>query len=380
MRCFPFISSLLLLLAISCSKGDQDIDNSVTFNSYSINCEVGDTYQLEAKTNKMKDKYDMDANPNKLEFTSADPSIATVSAKGLVTAVATGSTTINVSGKGLAALRSINVKVLAKSETLMVMSFNTKVDDRSGSQTGWAYRKTGALEMIRKNSPDLIGLQEGQPHQITFLSKNLPGYKWYGLGRGTGKVPATTDSYASEECMAIFYKTDVLKMEECGTFWLSETPESVTKGWDANCIRTCTWARFTVIRTGKPIYYFNTHLDHKGPIAREESIKLIIKKMAEINKTDAPMFLTADFNSATTNAIFNPLKAVMKDARVEAPITDSHKTFHNYESAEGKSVIDHVWFSGRGNEVLKYHTVSESYAGMQFVSDHYPVYGQFQVR
>lgn len=367
------------LLAFGCSSKDA-APTVISFKSYVVRIEAGDTFQLQPLIGDAKDPYDMVANPRGVSFTVEKPDIASVSPQGLVTGLTVGSTSIKVSGKGIETLRDITVQVLAKSAELTVISFNTKVDDRSGTSTGWTQRRDGAVAMIKANSPDLMGLQEGQPHQITYLAKNLPDYKWYGLGRDTGKVPATTDSYASEECMAIFYNTKVLRMEENGTFWLSETPEKISYGWDAQCRRTCTWARFTVLSTGKTIYYFNTHLDHKGPTARQESIKLIVKKMAEINPKGEPSYLTADFNSATTNAIFDPLRLVMKDARVEAPITDSHKTFHNYESVEGKSVIDHVWYAGAGNACDKYHTVYEAYAGVQFVSDHYPVYAKFTVR
>lgn len=260
------------------------------------------------------------------------------------------------------------------------MSFNAKVDDRSSTVTDWNHRRDGAVAMIKENGPDLIGLQEGQAHEITYLAKNLTDYRWYGLGRDTGEVPATTDSYSREESMAIFYNAKVLKMEESGTVWLSETPEKISFGWDADYRRTCTWARFTIIETGKTIFFFNTHLDNKGATARQESIKLIVSKMASINPNGNPSFLTADFNSATTSAIFEPLKAVMHDARTTAPSTDSHDTFHNYESAAGKSTIDHVWYGGTTNIALKYHTVIEKYAGIQYVSDHYPVYGEFQVK
>lgn len=267
-----------------------------------------------------------------------------------------------------------------KSAIIKVMSFNAKVDDRSGTVTDWNHRRDGAVAMIKDNAPDLIGLQEGQAHEITYLSKNLPDYKWYGIGRDSGEVPETTDSYSREETMAIFYNSKVLEMQEHGTFWLSATPEKISKGWDAGYNRTCTWARFTIIATGKTIYFFNTHLDNSGSTARRESIKLIVSKMAEINPAGEPSFLTADFNSSTSDAIFDPLRKVMQDARAMAAYTDNHNTFHNYESAAGKSTIDHVWFGGKETLVVKYHTVIEKYAGVQFVSDHYPIYGQFRVK
>ena len=378
-KLIPFL--LAAVFAVACSSKSMNENRTISFLSNSITLKIGDTFHIDPLINDGTAHYDLKTNPWNVKFEVADPSVVSVSATGIVTALASGSTAIKLTGDGVTTSSDINVTVLKKKEiNIKVMSFNAKVDDRSGTVTDWNHRRDGAVAMIKENGPDLIGLQEGQAHEITYLAKNLTDYRWYGLGRDTGEVPATTDSYSREESMAIFYNAKVLKMEESGTFWLSETPEKISFGWDADYRRTCTWARFTIIETGKTIFFFNTHLDNKGATARQESIKLIVSKMASINPNGNPSFLTADFNSATTSAIFEPLKAVMHDARTTAPSTDSHNTFHNYESAAGKSTIDHVWYGGTTNIALKYHTVIEKYAGIQYVSDHYPVYGEFQVK
>lgn len=377
-RIIPIL--LAAVATFACSPETEDEDRFLSFKEHSAVLEVGQTFQIDPLIYDCTAHYDFTADPWHIKFEISDPSVVSVSAGGLVTALAVGSSTIKLTGDGVTSYHDISITVLGKSRNIKVMSFNAKVDDRSGTSTGWDYRRDGAVAMIRENAPDLIGLQEGQAHEISYLAKNLPDYKWYGLGRDTGTVPPTTDSYSREESMAIFYNAKVLRMEDCGTLWLSETPDKISYGWDADYRRTFTWAKFTIIETGRTIFFFNTHLDNKGSTARKESIKLIVRKMASINPNGYPSFLTADFNSATTNAIFDPLKVVMKDARSTAPDTDTHHTFHNYESATGKSTIDHVWYAGTGNTVLKYHTVIEKYAGMQFVSDHYPVYGQFSVR
>ena len=75
--------------------------------------------------------------------------------------------------------------------------------------------------------------------------------------------------------MAIFWRTAELELLDKGTFWLSETPDQVSKGWDASYRRTCTWAGFRHRKSGQTCYFFNTHLDNDGKVAREESIKLL---------------------------------------------------------------------------------------------------------
>lgn len=263
---------------------------------------------------------------------------------------------------------------------ITVESFNVRIDTRKDNENAWDYRKAGALAMLQSVKPDLLGLQEAQKHQLNFILSGLPEYKWYGLGRDKGKKFTNMGKKGTEECMAILYNTKTMKMLDCGTFWLSETPDQVSYGWDAACRRTCTWAKFQVLRNGEIVYYFNTHLDHKGHAAREESMKLIADKIKEINPRGYITFLTADFNSTTDDVIFNPLKKQMLDARVDAVRTDHHNTFHDWQGGRGTKVIDHIWYSGPNCEPLQFKTITDAYAGIKMISDHYPVITRFEVR
>ena len=179
---------------------------------------------------------------------------------------------------------------------ISVISFNIRVDNAADGTNVWRNRRDAVVTMIERERPMLLGLQEAQPHQITYLSEHCPDYAWYGLGRDTGKVPPATDSYAAEETMAVFWRTAELELLDKGTFWLSETPDQVSKGWDASYRRTCTWAGFRHKKSGQTCYFFNTHLDNDGKVAREESIKLLVSRMKTINSKRRVSFLTADFN------------------------------------------------------------------------------------
>lgn len=185
-----------------------------------------------------------------------------------------------------------------------------------------------------------------------------------------GEAPPKTETYASEECMAIFFQTSIVEMLDKGTFWLSETPNIPSKGWDANYNRSCTWALFRQKTTGKRFYFFNTHLDNSGTVARKESIKLIINKIEEVNSEQLPVFLTADFNSDTDESCFNPLHQVMKDARATAPVTDQEATYNGYKTS-GTRKLDHIFYDN-GCVASIFQTLKENY-GAPYISDHYPV-------
>lgn len=268
----------------------------------------------------------------------------------------------------------IDADKAASPYVLKVMSFNIRVDNATDGSNVWANRKQAVITMIGKEQPVVMGLQEAQPHQITFLAKQCPEYAWYGLGRDTGEVPPETDTYAAEECMAIFYRTEVVELLDKGTFWLSETPDVPSTGWDANYKRSCTWGLFRQKATGKQFYYFNTHLDNSGMIARQESIKLIVSEFAQINSEGLPAFLTADFNSDSNEYCFDPLHQVMKDARATAAYTDQEATYNGYKET-GTRKLDHIFYSGDSVASI-FRTLKDDY-GVPYISDHYPVMATF---
>lgn len=251
---------------------------------------------------------------------------------------------------------------------LYVVSFNIRVDNPSDGVHSWENRRDAAVAMVQQERPTVMGLQEAQPHQITWLTHHCPEYAWYGIGRDTGEVPPATESYASEESAAIFWLTSEVELLDKGTFWLSESPATPSKGWDAAYNRTCTWGLFRHKASGKRFYYYNTHLDHSGKTAREESIKLIANMIVGRNEEGLPVVLSADFNSNTSNAIFAPLFDIMRDARAMALESDDHFTFNNYGSST--TTLDHIFYSGC--IASQFRTLTGDY-GAPYISDHYPI-------
>ena len=258
-----------------------------------------------------------------------------------------------------------------------VVSFNVRLDSELDGNDRWENRRQAAAEMIRREQPTLVGLQEAQPHQLIFLAANCPGYAWYGGGRDSGKVPSETGEYPAEETMAVFWRESEVELLDRGTFWLSEVPDSVSKGWDAYCNRTCTWGLFRCRASGQRFYFFNTHLDHIGKTARVESLKLIAARIGGINTKETPVILTADFNSRTTDACFAPLHACMADARAEAPLTDDKPSWNGYGRKSAPNWLDHIFFAGKGCRAIEFRTLTGDY-GAPYISDHYPVAAWFR--
>lgn len=257
---------------------------------------------------------------------------------------------------------------LGKIHTLKVMSFNVRYENTGDTgDRSWNKRRAAVLAMLADQQPDIMGVQETLLSQKTYLDQKLTGYKSIGVGRN--------DGFDKGEFAAIFYRKKTLKPDNWGTFWLSETPDIPSKGWDANIYRSATYAVFTHIKSGKKIFIINTHLDHQGTIARAESMKLIEKKIKELNIDNYPSILTGDFNMPISDASFDSIKMFMGDARMDSPETDSLLSFNNW-GGSGTGTIDHIFCLGITPQ--NFHTITRHYLGINYISDHYPVTAEFQ--
>ena len=251
----------------------------------------------------------------------------------------------------------------ASEAALKVISYNVRYtgEPTTDGENHWSYRRHASINMVREERPALIGTQEVLAEQLEFLSENLPEYEAVGVGRD--------DGVSAGEHMAIFYRKEAVEMLDWGTFWLSPTPDSPTMGWDAACYRTCTWARLRDRASGKEFAVMNTHLDHIGQVAREQSIRLLMQRMSELMGEEMPVVMTGDFNSTTDQPIYAPLKAAMQDAREVAPASDPRSTFNGW--GRGSGVIDHIFC--RGVEVDRFEVLCDKNYGAPYISDHYPV-------
>ena len=255
---------------------------------------------------------------------------------------------------------------MEKPVDIKVISYNIRLSTKSDGNNWWENRKQASINMINEEKPTIFGLQEALPVQVEYLAENLPEYAYIGVGRDDGKQKG--------EFMTIFYRKDDGELLDGGTFWLSETPDTPSRGWDAACFRSCTWTKLKMKSNGKIFAYLNTHLDHVGKEARKEGLALIAKRALEIVSDDMPVFLTADFNAVTSNPIFEPEKAIMKDAREEAPETDRRATINFYQPGnEDKAdwIIDHIFFRGATPKTFK--VLRDKDYGAPYISDHYPV-------
>ncbi len=260
------------------------------------------------------------------------------------------------------------------SSELKVISYNIRL--LTPGDTGdfaWDARKEASINMINTEKPDVIGFQEPWLPQIEYLVERLPQYGCVKVGRETG-----LREDGGEHIMAMWNK-EKYDLLDSGHFWLSETPDVVSMGWDAACYRVAQWLRLSEKSTGKEFYFFNTHLDHMGTEARREGAKLIVRKMKEFAEDGVTVILAGDMNAilgTSEEAWLEPYKEWMESVRETAPETDHRITFHGFGTEEEPQIIDYIYY--RNAEPLRYETLDGDGYGTRYISDHYPILGIFK--
>jgi endonuclease/exonuclease/phosphatase family metal-dependent hydrolase len=262
-----------------------------------------------------------------------------------------------------------------------IMTFNIRVDVASDSLNAWPHRKDIAAGMIRFHHADIACLQEALSGQVADLKERLPDYGWFGVGRDDGKKEG--------EFMAVFYLRERFTVVRQSTFWLSENPESPGRGWDAACNRVVTWGEFRDHESGGTFFLFNTHFDHMGQIAREESARLLKKKIGGI-AGNRDFVVTGDFNSTPDSDIY---RILTRDSTKGAGInlTDSKTVSLNPHHGPGGTFtgfqfpsllekgqpIDYIFVSNK-IKVINHGVLSDTFDGF-FPSDHMPVLAEIVI-
>jgi endonuclease/exonuclease/phosphatase family metal-dependent hydrolase len=258
-------------------------------------------------------------------------------------------------------------------QQMLVGSYNIRYKNANDSINGevWSKRCQVICDQVNFMVPDIFGTQEVLWSQLQDMKKALNGYDYIGIGRDDGK--------RGGEHEAIFYKKDKLQLLDHGDFWLNETPDKPALGWDAACIRICTWGKFSVMvpdreqrrglfnrgpkTRGITFYYFNLHMDHVGVVARREAAKLVVNRIREIAQ-GAPVILTGDFNVDQNDEIYTIFtqSGLLKDSYDAARIRFAENgTFNAFKTNYfTTSRIDHVFVSSVIN-VEAYGVFTNSY-------------------
>lgn len=240
-----------------------------------------------------------------------------------------------------------------------IMSFNIRCLE-------YDRRKDLVPGLIEAYSPDSAGLQECTYQWYENLTESLEDYAFVGVGRDTGDL-----SKNCGEISAVIYKKTKYNLIDSGTFWLSETPDEVSRGWDGACNRICTWVVLEDKETGERYAHVNTHLDHMGKNARINGVELVKEKALSY---DIPTVVTGDFNFDKGTDLYNSLvTGGLSDTQDIAPDTMTGKTYHGYNGGTVGTPIDFICVNSLVEEVRTYKIIRDKY-NLKHTSDHYPIY------
>ena len=227
-----------------------------------------------------------------------------------------------------------------KPAEMNVATYNLRLSNLGDSLQGdgWGQRAPYVAKLIQYHEFDIFGTQEGKHHQLEDLKAMMPEYEYIGVGRDDG---AQGGEYA-----AIFYKPERFELLDSGNFWLSEDTTQPNKGWDAECIRVCTWGKFLDKLSGNTFVHFNLHMDHIGVVARAESAKLILEKIKAFPEK-LPVMLSGDFNVDQLNESYLLLQnsGILSDAYTTADMVYANNgTFNAFQpDAMTEERIDHIF-------------------------------------
>lgn len=260
--------------------------------------------------------------------------------------------------------KSVNPRFVPRperSQKVKIMSYNVYV--AGAGELSPENRTPLVVEKIRGRDPDSFGLQEADEGWVSRLSAAFPDYERVGTGRNFDK---------SGEASPVFYKKDKYELVDSGTFWLSETPDRPSRGWDAQLNRVCSYAVLRDLKTGFIYAHFNAHLDHMGAVARFKSIDVIADRISRIC-VDIPAVLTGDFNAREGSRPYKrALETGMRDVKYLAENASSGETYHGYFGGEGGEPIDYIFVNAFASDVESYIIDREKINGV-FASDHHPV-------
>ncbi len=259
------------------------------------------------------------------------------------------------------------------SQNMTFMTYNVRYGLADDGENSWKYRKEYLASQINFYNPDIFGTQEGLPFQVEYIDSQLPKHSFIGESRdGDGKG----------EYSAIFYNQDKFEVIKQHTFWLSITPDKVSKGWDAAYPRICTYGLFKDKMTNQKFWIINTHLDHIGIKAREQSVLMILRRIKEINKRNYPLIFMGDLNAEPNSKPISILKSELKDTKeisIEKPF-GPNGTFNAFQFDKPVTKrIDYIFISKNNSiKINKYAVLSDS-KDLKYPSDHLPVLVQLTI-
>lgn len=248
-----------------------------------------------------------------------------------------------------------------QTEEITVMSCNVRcLTPLDLGKRSWFYRADLLVSDIDREDPGIIGFQEVTKWQYRYLVDAMAQYD--------SVITYRDDSVMAEGC-PIFYDTRLFTLIDKGSFWLSETPEVMSKDWGAACYRICSYVILTEKASGKEFVVFNTHLDHVSDEARIKGIEVVLDKIAQFG--GLPAVIMGDLNAEAGSRTYSSVTEYFLDAAMVADTAEGDATYQGWGESSGRR-IDYFVISPAGFHVREYRVTDIVHEGI-YASDHSPI-------
>ena len=258
-----------------------------------------------------------------------------------------------------------SLALFQQAEPTKAISYNIRYNNPNDGMNVWENRRETIASLLNEENAEFVGLQEVVYPQLQDLIKALKSYDHIGVGRKDGKTKG--------EYSPIFYKKEKYRLLESNTFWLSQTPDSISKGWDASLERICTYGLFQNRINQEKIWVFNTHFDHRGVKARIKSVDLLIEKVNLLNPENFPVIITGDFNLTPDQAPIQKMQSHFTD--VQQNLLESNPQYGTSNGFDTEKIrkkrIDYIFVKGLKSRKAKHIYRKTPMGG--WASDHHPV-------
>ncbi|KIN07497.1 hypothetical protein OIDMADRAFT_151087 [Oidiodendron maius Zn] len=239
--------------------------------------------------------------------------------------------------------------------------------------------------LFHSNHPaTFLCLQEVLHSQLSSIMHSLnearEQWAYIGVGRDDGKEAG--------EYSPILYRPQVWKLKRWNSCWLSPTPRTPSKGWDAASTRIATIGQFEHSETGQTVIVTTTHFDDQGTESRKRSAKLLLEVLQiETSLSGASAtILAGDFNSPPDDDAYKVLTApesMMMDVADVIPAEKRYgneMTFTGFSDESTPSRIDFIF--ARKRDSIKYETyavLANRFDDGVFISDHRACIADFRL-
>lgn len=257
----------------------------------------------------------------------------------------------------------IEMTEVTDEDAIKVMSYNIRchaVNDFG--HKNWFYRANLVVDTIEKAQPGIIGFQEVNSWQYDYLCESMPVYD--------SIITYRDDVPVYSEGCPVFYRTDLYTLVDKGSFWLSETPDVMSKDWGAGCYRICSYAILKDNTSEKEFVVFNTHLDHISDEARINGIQVVLDKIKEFGSI--PAVLMGDLNAEESSETYRSATEDFYDVKYQTENTMTSCTYHDWGTALDRNCIDYIMISKGDFDVSSYKVITDTYNGV-YTSDHFPL-------